>query len=279
MRELTLSKLGILMLTISLLMVSLFSCTTPAAQEPPEDPYVSPFDWEQLRKDKDGRFYYIEDGVLRSRFGIDVSEHQKTIDWQAAAHDGVEFALIRIGHRGATEGQLYLDAYYKANVLGAEEADILVGVYFFSQAVSMAEAREEAEFVLKALDGKKLDYPVAYDHEQVVGLEGRANHLSGAQVSRCAEAFFEVIQAAGYDTMLYGNRNDLLRLNNTLLESNDLWLAEYDVSHPTINRDIVIWQYTSHGFVEGISTRTDFNIHFLPVKGGEGKRAGSPPTK
>jgi len=257
-------KYGVLALTVSFLIMSLFSCNLWGPVNPPEDPYVSPYDWEQLIKDENGRFHYYEDGVLHSRFGIDVSEHQGLIDWQAVSHDGVEFALIRIGNRGATEGQLYLDDYYELNILGAEEANILIGVYFFSQATNEREAREEAEFVLQNLDGRRLDYPVAYDHERVPGLEGRADHLTGEQVSRCAEAFFEVIQAAGYETMLYGNKSDLYRLDNSLLDSHDIWFAEYGVPHPTIRHDIVIWQYTSHGFVEGISTRTDLNIHFLP---------------
>ncbi|MCL2751114.1 MAG: glycoside hydrolase [Coriobacteriia bacterium] len=225
---------------------------------------MSPYDWDQLIKDENGRFEYFEDGVLRSRFGIDVSEHQKVIDWQAVAADGVDFAIIRLGHRGLTEGQIYLDLYYEENIRGAKEAGILVGIYFFSQAINEAEAREEAEFVLKILDGMHLDYPIAYDHEVVSGFDARANKLTGAEVSRCARAFFEVIQAAGYETLLYGNKGDLNRLEILLLESHDLWLAEYDAAHPTLKRDIVMWQYTSHGAVKGITTHVDLNIHFLP---------------
>lgn len=253
-------SLGLLM---CLLAVGLSACAW-GELEPLEDSYVSPYDWEQLEKDENGRLFYYEDGVLQSRFGIDVSEHQKTIDWQAVADDGVEFALIRLGNRGATEGQLYLDPYFEANFSGATKAKILVGVYFFSQAVNVREAREEAEFVLEQLDGRRLDYPVAFDHEYVTGVEGRANRLTGEQVTRCADAFFEVIQAAGYETMLYGNKNDLLRLDDSVLNAHALWYAEYDAKHPTIERDIVIWQYTSHGSVKGIPVRVDLNIHFLP---------------
>ena len=240
------------------------SATQPA-------PYVSPYDWTQLVQDDNGRLTYNNNGAVQSRFGVDVSEHQGPIDWQAAAADGVEFALIRLGNRGATEGQLYLDSCFEANIADAKAAGILTGVYFFSQAINVAEAREEAEFVVDNLHGRSLDYPVAYDFEFVTGFDGRANKLTGQQISSCAEAFFEVIQVAGYETLLYGNKDALLRLDSSLLDSQDLWYAEYGVAHPTIQHDIVIWQYTNQGSVAGISTLTDLNIHFLP----EGKAAGS----
>lgn len=72
------------------------------------------------------------DGLL-AKAGIDVSFYQGEIDWQAVAADGVDFALIRLGYRGYTEGGLFLDSFYKANIQGALEAGLEVGVYFFSQ--------------------------------------------------------------------------------------------------------------------------------------------------
>jgi len=218
----------------------------------------------QLIKDDKGRFSYYLDGELQSRFGIDVSVHQGSIDWQAVAADGVEFAIIRIGYRGATEGNLYVDTHYEENIRGAAQAGIQTGVYFFSQAINMREAREEAEFVLQHLGGRQLDYPIAFDHERVPEIDGRANRITGAQISRYAEAFFQIIEEAGYEVLLYGNKGDLNRLDNSLLDSHDLWYAEYEVASPSFNRDILIWQYSSHGHVNGIPNRTDLNIHFLP---------------
>ena len=243
---------------------SLFSaCTSFFGLEDPEPEYISPYNWEDLVQEN-GRFTYSVDGKPSSHFGVDVSEHQGVINWQAVADDGVEFALIRIGNRGATEGQLYVDKYFEANLAGAKEAGILTGVYFFSQAINEEEAQEEAQFVLKHLANKTLDYPIAFDHEPVAtATEGRANRLSGKQVSLCAEAFCQTIEAAGYETMLYGNRTDILRLDETLLSSHDIWVADYDVPRPTIKHDFTIWQFTSHGTVAGINTRCDLNIHFL----------------
>ena len=268
--RLPMARLGIILLSVCLLSPSLISCnfffSAPQNSSPPASSYVSPLDWEQLIQDENGRFQYFRDGEVQSRFGVDVSEHQGSIDWQAAHDDGVEFAMIRLGNRGATEGQLYLDPYFEANIQGAQEAGIAVGVYFFSQAINAGEAREEAQFVLQNLNGRALDYPVAFDHETVAGLEGRANQLTDAEISRCAEAFFEVIRAAGYKTMLYGNKKDLGRLDASLLNSHAIWFAEYDSPHPTLEHDLVMWQYSSQGSVAGISTQTDLNILFLPQK-------------
>jgi GH25 family lysozyme M1 (1,4-beta-N-acetylmuramidase) len=232
-----------------------------AKAKPPR--YVSPYNWQQLVQDDNGRFSYLHGNTVKSRFGIDVSEHQGAIDWQAVANDGVEFALIRLGNRGATEGLLYLDDYFEDNISGAQQAGILVGVYFFSQAITEAEAREEAEFVLKHLKGHRLDYPVVFDHEKVFGMEARSDHLTGEQISRCTETFLEIIREAGYDTMVYGNKSDLYRLSPYLLNRYGVWLAEYDAAHPTMEHDLAIWQFTSNGSVDGISTRTDLNIHFI----------------
>jgi GH25 family lysozyme M1 (1,4-beta-N-acetylmuramidase) len=250
---------------VGLLTLGLYACDTLQGSKETAPPYESPYDWGQLYcNEETGRYSYYEDGNRSSRFGIDVSEHQGFIDWGAVASDGVEFAFIRLGNRGATEGRLYLDNYFEANFQGAQSNGILTGIYFFSQAINEDEAREEAEFVLEHLAGRSLDYPIVFDHEPVSGFEARTDHLTGEQVSLFADAFFEVIREADYDVMIYGNQKDLLRLDGTLLNRVGVWFAEYDVARPTIQRDILIWQYTSSGSVEGISTRVDMNIHFVP---------------
>ena len=91
--------------------------------------------------------------------------HQGDIDWQAVRGAGVEFAILRVGYRGMTEGGLNVDATFQQNYQGAVDAGLQVGVYFFSQAVSQEEAREEADFVLQTLNGRELAYPVVFDWE------------------------------------------------------------------------------------------------------------------
>lgn len=240
-------------------------------------PYASPYDWSSLDWDS-GRPVYYQDGQPASRIGVDASDHQGYIDWGAVASDGIDFAIVRAGNRGYTEGSLSQDQYFEHNIDGAQAAGLDVGVYFFSQAVNADEAREEAQFVLRLLAGRSLQMPVAFDHEPITtGAVGRADDISNEELTACARAFCEIIEDAGYDAMVYGNRQDMARFSSldgsaeaaeqlaAQLEGRSVWLAEYDVAAPSAPFDFTIWQYTNSGQVAGIDTAVDLNI-LLPQR-------------
>lgn len=216
------------------------------------------WNWDNL-ENRDGRMVYLENGEVVSSVGIDVSSLQGEIDWSAVRDDGVEFAMIRCGRRGYTEGALYVDDTFHQNVTGATGAGVPFGVYFFSQAVNEDEAREEAEFVLELINGTGVKYPVVFDQEPVDDSQGRANNLSADQLTKNAQAFCERIEQAGYQTMVYGNQHDLSRMNVHDL-GYDVWYAEYTDGHPTGDFDFVMWQYTNKGSVAGIESNVDMNI-------------------
>lgn len=235
---------------------------SPATVEAPSSPY----DWSGLVREGEKLSYY-EDDQLRSRWGIDVSEHQGSdIDWSAVADAGVQFVFVRVGNRGATEGALGTDERFQQNATGAAEAALEVGAYFFSQALTEDEAREEANFTVARLSeaesaGVEFTY-VAYDHE-AVDIEGaRANDLSSEQFTANAAAFCDVIARAGYKPMLYGNPLDLSRLSADIRSKYPVWYAEYGVDVPTLPLDFAIWQYSNTGTVPGIPTDVDLNIWF-----------------
>lgn len=223
-------------------------------------PYVSPYDWETGLSRTGDRLTYTEGGTVKSQVGVDVSEHQGAIDWQAVAGDGIDFAFVRAGSRGYTEGGLYADARFAENVDGAEAAGLEVGVYFFSQATSVEEALEEAEFVLELLDGRDLALPVAFDHERVAEAGGRANGVDGKTLTAAASAFCARIEEAGYDAMVYGNASDIARYDAADLGGYPIWFAEYDAAVPHAQFDFAVWQYTNAGTVAGISTAVDLNL-------------------
>lgn len=241
----------------------LASCSEEQTVESTVELYKSPYNFEGLVRENN-RYIYTEEGVLQSKCGIDVSEHQGSIDWNAVAADGIEFAFIRVGNRGATAGDMYLDKQYQANIKGAQAAGIPVGVYFFSQSINATEAIEEAEFVLEHLAGIALQYPIVYDHEPVSGIENpRANNLSQAQATENAQAFCNRIKEGGFETMIYGNKSDIARLDRSVVDTTNVWFAEYDASTPSGRFDFSIWQYTNNGTVAGIPARVDMNIEFL----------------
>lgn len=235
----------------------------PSADAPEFAPaYVSPYDWDGLERtgDQADRLAYYENGELRSQVGVDVSDHQGAIDWSAVAADGIDFAFVRVGNRGYTEGELYADERYAENLDSATAAGLEVGAYFFSQAVNTDEAREEAELVLQLLAGRSLALPVVYDHEPVADAAGRANALDRETLTACARAFCERMEQGGYRTMIYGNSGDMARYNRAALGDRPVWFAEYDAATPHAQFDFAIWQYTNAGSVAGIATNVDLNL-------------------
>ena len=249
------------------LMILFIRACAPQEKQPDDQgvSYTSPYDWTKL--DWSGnRCSYIVNGQVKSKLGIDVSESQLDIDWQAVADDGIDFAMIRLGYRGATEGDLYLDSYYWDNLEGARSAGVDCGIYFFSQATNEREAIEEAEFVLDNLGGASLEYPIAFDSEIVpsLGITRTAN-LSKDEMTTIADAFCKRLEQAGYRTLVYGNASDLSRYDNAIVDDGGVWWAEYGPSQPNHYLDIVMWQYSNEGDVAGISTAVDMNIDLSNV--------------
>ncbi|MBD5160841.1 MAG: glycoside hydrolase [Oscillibacter sp.] len=250
----------------------------PAASEPPaEEPVtfrfggktltpiegmpLNPYDREAFGLDGKGRVTYEADG-LRARTGVDVSTHQKEIDWQAAAEDGISFAILRLGRRGYTEGGLFLDETFEQNLQGALDAGLEVGVYFFSQAVTPEEAEEEADYVLRILDGRELALPVAFDWETISGDQARTDGMDGAAMTRCAAAFCKRIRDGGYRPAVYFNQTQgYLHYDLRELAEYALWLAEYDAV-PDFYYHFDLWQYSHSGHVDGIEGDVDLDLAF-----------------
>ena len=214
--------------------------------------------------------FYEQDGFIHcsaspvSLVGIDISSHQGQIDWQAVADAGVDFAIIRVGYRGYTTGVMEEDPMYYANMEGALAAGLDVGVYFYSQAISTAEAREEAQFVLDRIGGYEITYPIMFDWEQGEQ-EERTDHMDNETLTNCAVAFCDAIEANGYRSGCYFNQSfGYDRFDLRQLDDYCFWLAEYD-THQSFLYDVELWQYTNAGSVPGIDTPVDLNLCFTDV--------------
>ena len=193
--------------------------------------------------------------------GIDVASHQGEIDWKAVYAAGIDFAILQIGYRGYTLGGLNQDPRFEENYAGAREAGVQMGIYFYAQAVSEAEAAEEAKFVLELLDGRKVDLPVFYDWEQVA--EGRTNGHETEEVGNYSRIFCEAITEGGYTAGVYFNQSyayNIMQLET--LTDYSFWLAEYN-RWQSFPYDMAFWQYSGQGRVDGIKTTVDRNIMYL----------------
>ena len=210
------------------------------------------------------RYHFGEDGKLlknQEQRGIDVSKWNGKIDWNAVAQAGMDFAIIRAGNRGSSEGNLIEDPRFKENIQGATKAGIKVGVYIYSQAITEAEAIEEASMALTLVKGYKLHLPIYFDTEHISG--GRANSLNVSQRTAIAKAFCETVRNAGYMPGIYSNYywlRDNLKMSQ--LDIYSVWVAHYKdkCGYPG---KYDMWQYTSSGSVPGIKGKVDMNISYV----------------
>lgn len=222
------------------------------------------WDFSNLQTEENFKNYMEADGSTKS-VGIDVSEHQGVIDWEAVAAQ-VDFAYIRLGYRGYTSGGLALDAYYSSNIAGATEQGIPVGVYFYSQATTYEEGAEEANFVLRNMGDYALSYPIVLDREDPMSEDARTNDLTAEQHTQAALGFLETIQAAGRNAMIYTNRMYYaLYLNLEQIYQYPVWFAQY-ADEPDWPYEFAIWQYTESGTVAGINGSVDLNLQMMPLQ-------------
>lgn len=217
---------------------------------------------ENFQKTEEGLMQYVENGIVTSHKGIDVSKYQGNIDWAAVKEEGIEYAFIRLGLRGYESGKLVLDEFYDANMKGANSAGVGAGVYFFTQAITVEEAQEEAAFVIQNLANYQVSCPIVFDVERIAGGKGRADQLTQEQRTDITIAFCEAIKAAGYQPMIYGNVVCFTRLlDMTRLNGYEKWYAFYD-DYMYMPYDVSCWQYTEKGRVDGIGNNVDLNISF-----------------
>lgn len=269
---------GCLLATTALSATLLSGCSS---NETSSTKYQSPYNFSGLSVSSNGATY-TENGTLKSKFGIDVSDYQGDIDWAKVKRAGVDFVFVRLGYRGSTKGLLYEDENYAQNIQGATNAGLEVGAYFFSQATSTEEASEEAAFCLSLLSRvsttnannsttKPITLPLVFDHEPTAGGTGRADTISISNMTEIATRFCKEVAISGYRPMIYGNAGDIERYEREkLLDSlvtlgyprMQIWFAEYNSNTPTGQFDFSIWQYSNAGQIDGIETNVDLNILF-----------------
>lgn len=206
--------------------------------------------------------------------GIDVSEHNKTVDFNKVKADGIDFVYVRVGYTGYTKKRLSLnyDRYYQENITNALAAGLQVGVYWYSQALNEEEALQEANMLLNVIGSYNITLPVVYDYEFAGEKEdGRLDSakLSKAQMTANSLAFLNRVSQMGYTPCFYANYSFL---KNSVYASQissiaKIWLANYNPS-TDYDGDYEYWQYTSDGKVNGISGRVDMNVWYQGAQPG-----------
>ena len=202
----------------------------------------------------------LPDGVTAQ--GIDVSEHQGRIDWDAVKASGIDFAILRVGF-GAPSFGGRVDYQFNRNISECERLGIPYGVYVYSYAFDNQQAADEASMVINCLSGHNPRLPVYYD------LEDNSIIANGRQtgIALRAQVFCNRISAAGYEPGIYANLN---WFNNILTDSVfkssswDHWIAQYN-SQCDYTGNYSFWQYKSNGKVPGINGNVDMNYAYVDV--------------
>ncbi len=187
--------------------------------------------------------------------GIDVSHYQGEIDFEKVKASGIRFVMLRAGY-GWENPSVQTDRNFYRNYRMAVKAGLPCGAYHYSYATNTEEARKEADFFLKVIQGCKFGYPVAFDMED----KSQVN-LGRKNLTDIAAAFCEKMEGAGYYTCIYTNLDWIKnRLDMERLKQYDLWFARY---HDAPGYEgMGLWQYSSTGRVDGIQTAVDLDISY-----------------
>lgn len=239
---------------------------------------MNSIDADRFKQDEKTGFmyYYDENGKKTSYMGIDVSSFQKDVEWEKVKKAGVDFAILRCGFRGyGSEGKLVEDTAFRENLIGTKNAGIPTGYYFYTQAITVEEAIEEANFVLDMLKDFNVNGPIILDVESASSTE-RIKDLTAEQRTDNIIAFCETIEAAGHEPMIYADvKFFTIRMQIERLEEYRKWYANYNgiardedssvwsFHNPFIfPYEFTMWQYTNKGAIDGVKGDVDFNVSF-----------------
>lgn len=234
--------------------------------EPTIPPEANPFDQYDFQYSKHN---YLKCLKQQSYTGVDVSAFQHDIDWAKVKAADIDFAIIRLGYRGyGAKGTLVVDEYVQQNLAGATSVGLPIGAYFFSQATSLDEVREEIDFMLEILGDYQLQYPIILDWEipYVEGGAPRTQNVDRRTLTEMQKYFCYEMASKGFDPMVYFNwtqASKLLYLNE--LEEFPFWLALYQ-DRMTFPYRVEMWQYTSQGRVPGIEGDVDLNLYIPDLR-------------
>ncbi|MGN0368077.1 MAG: glycoside hydrolase family 25 protein [Wujia sp.] len=207
--------------------------------------------------------YSSEAGGKKATLAVDVSSYQTAIDWNVLKQAGVTVAIVRAGYRGYGEaGRLVEDDMFRNHIEGAKAAGLKVGIYFFSQALNYEEGVEEANFAISLVSQYNPEMPIIIDSEEIYADDARTKDLTVEGRTDSIVGFCETVKAAGYQPMIYSNRNWFAQsLDMTRLGTYPLWLAHYS-NQPDFPYWYDAWQYTGNGAIEGFEQEIDMNVWF-----------------
>lgn len=188
---------------------------------------------------------------------IDVSKHNGAVAWPRVASAGIGAAIIRAGY-----GKTAVDPWFERHLAGAQGAGLRVGVYHYSYALTVEDARQEARHLLSIVNGRRFDMPLWFDMEDADGYKRKHDFaFTRANISAITQAFVDTIRAAGYQCGVYASKSwfdDYIRVG-----ADAIWLAQW-ASKPTYKGSFDVWQNSDRGQVPGVTGVVDTNLIYTP---------------
>ena len=204
--------------------------------------------------------YKIEDLIKEHKndntlIGIDVSEWQGNINYQKVKDAGVEFVMIRVGFGHNRNNEIIMDKQFKNNIKNAKEANLKVGLYFYSYANTIDKVKEQVKWINDNLEGQALDLPIAFDWEDWSSFN--SYNMSLTDIKQIAKTFISESERYGYKGMLYSSKYYLEKIWG--INKYDTWLAHY-TDKTNYEGNYYIWQLSNRGKVDGIYGDVDLDI-------------------
>ena len=191
---------------------------------------------------------------------IDISHHNTISSWDKIANS-VSGVIMRLGYRSYKNGQITADKKYSTYLTQVKKYNIPYGIYFFPTSINEQEAEEEADYIIKAVSGLKLSFPIYLDSEDADAKthNGRSDKLDKETRTRLLKVILDKLKSRGYDCGVYASTSWLNnRLNMFKLNGYKVWVAQYNTVC-TYNGKYDMWQYSSKGQIDGVSGNCDIS--------------------
>lgn len=188
---------------------------------------------------------------------IDVSKWDKDINWKKVKESGVEYAMIRLGTQKALDMESVVDPKFETNIKNAKANGVKVGIYYYSYANDIEDAKEQAEWVVKQIKNYDIDLPIAFDWESWEYFS--EFNISIHDLNELARAFLDTVASYGYETIHYSSKNYLENIWD--LDDYNIWLAHYTLN-TNYHKKYLMWQFTPDGIIPGIKDPVDVNFYY-----------------
>ncbi len=203
-----------------------------------------------------------EDVVLEhkkdnTKIGLDVSKWQGEINFDKLKEKNVDFIFIRVGYQAGWNSSYVLDNYFKRNIEEANRVGIPVGVYFYSYATTLKEAKDQAKWVVEKIKPYKIDLPVSFDFEEWPKFSRQ--NISINDINDIATLFMKTIEDNGYKAMNYSSKYYLESIWD--IDEYPVWLAHY-TNKTDYKGKYSFWQLCNDGRIDGINGAVDINVMY-----------------